>query len=68
VKKKYTYNETADKFCKAVVSVKRNGLKVYCGKPLKKRLVEAKASHNITHCYKHQPKDTISGHSERGRS
>jgi hypothetical protein len=67
VKKKYPYNEKADKFCRAVVSVKK-GVKIYCNKALKKRLVETKASHNITRCYNHQPKNTISGHSERGRS
>jgi hypothetical protein len=39
-----------------------------CEKYLKRRLVEAKFPRNITHCYKHQPKGTISGHSERGRS
>jgi hypothetical protein len=68
VKKKYDYNEKADKLCKAVVDIKRNGLVIYCNKALKKRLVEAKASRNITHCYNHQPKGTISGHSKRGRS
>ena len=67
VKKKYSYNEKAGKFCRAVVGITK-GMKIYCNKPLKKRLVETKASHNITHCYNHQPKETISGHSKRGRS
>jgi hypothetical protein len=58
VKKKYDYDEMSNRRC----------MEPGCGRRLKKRLVEAKDSRNITHCYEHEPKHRISGHSARGRS
>jgi hypothetical protein len=36
-----------------------------CDKKLKLRLVENKPT--VSHCYKHEPKHRISGHSKRSR-
>jgi hypothetical protein len=61
VKKEFRFDELSNKVCAELGCIKR----------LKKRLVDGNASkfaRNITHCYNHQPKHTISGHSARGRS
>lgn len=52
MKKKYPYTELSNKQCIERVGFKK-GRPIYCGKFLKRRVVEAKASHNITRCYKH---------------
>ena len=52
MKKKYHYTELSTKVCNERIGFKK-GKPVHCGKPLKRRLVEAKAPHNITKCYKH---------------
>jgi hypothetical protein len=57
MKKNYAYNELSDRVC----------MEPGCTKRLKKRLVETKLSRNITHCFKHEPKHRISGHSKRSR-
>jgi hypothetical protein len=58
VKKKWDFDQLSNVQC----------MEPGCDKYLKRRLVEQKFPRNITHCYKHQPKHTISGHSARGRS
>jgi hypothetical protein len=59
VKKKIKFDELSNRVC----------LEPGCDKRIKLRLVESeKHKRKFNHCYKHQPKDTISGHSERGRS
>ena len=52
MKKKYPYDELSDKTCQEKVGFKKGRI-IRCGKRLKRRLVESKAPHNITMCYKH---------------
>lgn len=56
MKKKYNYTELSDKTCQEKVGVKK-GRTLRCGKRLKRRLVESKASHNITRCYQHRTRN-----------
>jgi hypothetical protein len=64
MKKTHAYNVLSTKRCNALVGNDR-GKKVYCEKRLKLRLVEARAPHNITKCFKHTPTSMLSGHSKR---
>lgn len=57
MKKSHSYNVLSTKEC----------MEPGCTKKLKLRLVETKAARNITHCFKHEPKHRISGHSKRSR-
>jgi hypothetical protein len=52
MKKKYPHTFLSDKMCREKTGYKK-GRTVYCDKRLKLRLVEDKASHNITTCYQH---------------
>ena len=52
MKKKYPHTFLSDKMCSERVGYKK-GRPVYCDKRLKLRLVEARASHNITRCFHH---------------
>lgn len=56
MKKPYRYDELSDVVCR------HPG----CTKRLKKNVVERKTLY-ATHCFKHEPKHRISGHSRRSR-
>jgi hypothetical protein len=59
VKKTHSFDKLSDRVC----------LEPGCDKKIKLRLVESEVHRRkFNHCYKHQPKHTISGHSKRGRS
>jgi len=56
LKKPYRYDELSDVVCR----------EPGCTRRLKKNVVERKTLY-ATHCFKHEPKHRISGHSQRSR-
>ena len=52
MKKSHHFSELSDKRCDFITGHKE-GRPVRCDKPLKLRLVESKAAHNVTKCYEH---------------
>jgi hypothetical protein len=55
-KKAYDYTVLSNKGCNYVVRPKINGPNRTCNRLIKKRLVEQKAPHKITKCFKHRDK------------
>ena len=53
-KKTHDYTVLSTKRCNAVVRPEITGSQRTCNKLIKLRLVETKASHNITKCYAHR--------------
>jgi hypothetical protein len=57
MKKSLPFNKLSDRVC----------MEPGCPKRLKQRLVDTKIPRKITHCFRHEPKHHISGHSKRSR-
>ncbi len=57
MRKTHSFDELSDRVC----------MEPGCPKRLKARLVAVKSPRNLSHCYKHEPKHRISGHSKRSR-